>query len=228
MPVANNATMQIRALFPEWMSAAPKPDNEAPVFPKRYRSHATLGVKSVLVAGVRSLGKRLELGTLGNQADGSTALGDIALNLLVLVDGDTGLLNHNEVLALVVLQALVACHESLGQQVCVGVLGLVQLDTRGTGFEVECSTEELLVLLIGHEANAVGKQGSTAIGNSGSLAVLTLVLGAILIEDAAVVLDDAHQGLTGTGVDTGDLEVLDGRIKVLGRVCDIDDELEAL
>lgn len=180
------------------------------------------------MAGVRSLGKRLELGTLRNKADGSTALGDVALNLLVLVDGDTGLLNHNEVLALVVLQALVACHESLGQQVCVGVLGLVQLDTRGACLEVECSTEELLVLLIGHEANAVGEQWSTAIGNSGSLAVLTLVLGAVLVEDAAVVLDDAHQGLTGTGVDTGDLEVLDGRIKVLGGVRDIDNELEAL
>ncbi|KAI6751654.1 hypothetical protein HG531_006350 [Fusarium graminearum] len=98
----------------------------------------------------------------------------------------------------------------------------------GNKLEVERSTEEVLVLLIGNESNAVGSQGSTTIADDGSLAVLTLLFCAVLVEDAAVLLGDTKKGEAGSCVDAGELEVLDGRIKVQRRICDVDDKLEAL
>lgn len=180
------------------------------------------------MAGVRSLGKRLKLIALGHKANGCTALGDVALDLLVLVDGDACLLDDNKLLASVVLDALVASNKGLGQQVGVRVLGLVQLNTSGASLEVKSSTVDVLVLLIGNEANAVGGQGSAAIADNGSLAVLTLLLGSVLVEDAAVLLADTKEGEAGSGVDASKLEVLDGRIKIQRGICDVDDKLEAL
>lgn len=180
------------------------------------------------MAGVRSLRKSFQLGTLGHKADGSTTLGDVALDLVVLVDGEVCLLNDDEVLALVVFQALVTRHESLGQQICVGVLGLVQLNTGGAGLEVESSTEEVLILLVGHKSDAIGSQRSATVADDSSLAVLALLLGAVLVEDTAVLLDNSDEGEAGSGVDAGELGVVDGGVKVLGVVCDVDDELEAL
>lgn len=186
-----------------------------------------LGVESVLVAGVRSLGERLQLGALGHKADGCTALRNVALDLLVLVDGDASLLNDNELLASVVFQALVAGNKGLGQEIGVWVLGLVQLNTSSTRLKVKRGIVEVLVLG-GDEANAVGSQGSATIANGGSLAVLTLLLGSVLVKDAAVLLADAEQGEAGSGVDAGELKVLNGRIKVQRGICNIDNKLEAL
>lgn len=102
------------------------------------------------------------------------------------------------------------------------------MNTSGASLEVKSSTVEVLVLLIGNEANAVGGQGSATIADNGSLAVLTLLLGSVLVEDTAVLLADSKEGEAGSGVDAGKLEVLDGRIKVQRGICDVDDKLEAL
>lgn len=181
------------------------------------------------MAGVGSSRERLERSTLGEEADGSTALGDVPLDLAVRADGGGSRLDNQELLALVVLEGVVADDKGLGleEQEALGELG--DLDAGSASAAVDVGGGEGLGAGVLAQGEAEGSQRSGLVGNGGGGAEAELRGGAVLVEDVGHVLGaNAGHVQASADVDAVDVQALDRGLEVKGLVGDVDDQAEAL
>lgn len=187
-------------------------------------------VGGVLVAGEGSGGQVVELGALGEKAQGGTAIRDVALNLAVRGDGSLGLLDDDKLLAAVVGEGLPAGDKGIGVQLRdgVGEAGDANVVVAGAGVEVEGG--EGLGSVVLDEGEGLGERRGATVGDDVGLAVADVVGGAVDVEGASaadvVNVADVVQGRADVdGVDKG---AVDGRIEVLAEVGDVEDQVEGL
>jgi len=175
-----------------------------------------------------ALRERLELVALGEESNRSTALGDVVVDLAILVDGGVGLLQDNEFLALVVVELLLAGNESLRVKVDVGRREASENDALITAAAVESSMRESLGSGDGEQAESL--RDASGIRDEVRVAKVDFLSGAVDVESASIVIGEglANKVLAGSNVDAGNVAVLDGRLEVLGVVGDVEDKLEAL
>ena len=175
-----------------------------------------------------ALGERLELVALGEESNWSAALGDVVVDLAVLVDGGVGLLQDNEFLALVVVELLLAGNEGLRVKVGVGRREASENDALITAAAVESSVRESLGSGDGEQAESL--RDASGIRDQVRVAIVDFFGGAVEVESASVVLGEglANKVLACSNMDAGDVAVLDRRLEILGVVGDIEDKLEAL
>lgn len=176
----------------------------------------------------RALGKRLELVALGEKGNWSAALGDVVVDLAVLVDGGVGLLQDDEFLALVVVELLLAGNEGLRVEVGVGGREASENDALITAATVESSVRKSLGARDGEQAESL--RDASGIRDQVRIAIVDFLSGTVDVESASIVLGEglANKVLAGADVDAGNVAVLDGRLEVLGVVGNVENKLEAL
>lgn len=181
-----------------------------------------------LVAGVGSGREGLESSTLREEADGSTAGGDVLLDLAVGADGGGGLLDDEELPALVVLEGGVADDKGLGGEEQVWLGELRDLDAGSASAAVDVGGGERLRAGVLAQGEAKGREGSGLVGDGGGSAVAVLGGGAVLVEDVGRVLGSNTGHVEASAdVDAVDVQALDGGFEIQRLVGDVDDEAEA-
>lgn len=181
------------------------------------------------MAGVGAGREVLEGGALGEQADGNTALRDVALDLAGRADGGGGLLHDVELGALVVGKGHVADDIGLRAEEAVALGELGDLNALGAKAAVVIRRGESLGVGIQSQRDAVGREGSALVGNGGDAVEAAFGGSAVLVEDAGVLALGANADLvqSSTDVDAVDVKALNGGREVESLVGDVDDEAEA-
>lgn len=175
-----------------------------------------------------ALGKRLELVALGEEGNWSAALGDVVVDLAVLVDGGVGLLQNDEFLASVVVELLLAGSEGLGVKVGVGRREASENDALITAATVESGLRESLGARNGEQAESL--RDASGIRDQVRVAKVNFLSGTVDVESTSVVFGEglANKVLTGTDVEAGNIAVVDGGLEILGVVGNVENKLEAL
>lgn len=186
-------------------------------------------VDGKLVARVGSSRELLEGSALGNQADRSTAGGDVLLDLAGRADGGGSLLDDVELGALVVGKGLVADDKGLRSEVAEALGELGDLNGLGAEAAVDVDGGDSLGAGIQSQRDAVRREGSALVGDGGGAVEADVGGSAVLVEDARVVALGANASLveSSTDVDAVDVEALDRGREVKSLVGDVDVEAEA-